>query len=127
MMDRATFWKSLGAVVTIEKCRYYFAELDFLQVGQGDGKFDSWIDPADAEEVRLEVLLDGLERLAKCAYVAPQFIDRATRDVTTDNGQRIYCVLEPTDFERDRVLSTAYDRRTVIISAIERLITEAEE
>ena len=116
-MDRATFWKSLGAVVTIEKCRYYFAELDFLQVGQGDGKFDSWIDPADAEEVPLEVLLGWLERLAKNAFV---FYDGQTFG---------YAVIRNFSWSVDpkNILSLNPDRRTAIISAIERLITEAEE
>ena len=121
MMELKTFWKGLGAVQRQPHCKgdltpFCSWEINNFQVGKGPEGYEEYLDPADAEEVPLEVLLGGLERLAKNAFV---FYDGQTFG---------YAVIRNFSWSVDpkNILSLNPDRRTAIISAIERLIEEAE-
>jgi len=65
------------------------------------------------------MLLDGLERLKPDAFV--QWAFSAVR------AARVHCVFIPLNIEHNKLLAVDPGRRTAIISAIERLIEEAEK
>ena len=117
-IGREKFWvDGMGA-----EARYAFdgilGRYDLFQYGQPNlvvwsvGK-DRWLDPFSAAEVRLEVLLGGLERLAERAYVAP-----------CEKGYLVYESVEQRAAGKCLAISegrTNESRRTAIILAILKL------
>ena len=118
-IGREKFWvDGMGA-----EARYagdgILGRYDLFQYGQPDlvvwsvGK-DRWLDPFSADEVRLEVLLDGLERLVPFVYIRRSHI--GAQDPPKDDWY--YDVMEAGRFPK---IASSMNRRTAIILAICKL------
>ncbi len=82
----------------------------------------TYLNPHDADKVRLEVLLDGLEMLA---FVKGRFssvrVNCIDNSLTGEHKSYSVGAFDPVNFEEESIIEGYLDRRTAIIAAIELL------
>ncbi len=125
-MDREKFWKGLGAHPLEDSGWKNSWFVNNRIVGKGRLDVDNeaipltfWADPDDAEDISLELLLDGLERLARKKYGDQVFVSTITT-VYSDNSYRV--LFENYPAKRLHYGHWHLDRRAAIIAAIKKLL-----